>query len=411
MAFPSTRELAACLKGVLTVSLYIIIMIGAASCSGGDHDHDHEGDHHDKGEHHHEAGDHDHDEDNHEDPNIVFFSKEQSATVDFATAKVAKKPFGEVLRTVALVEPSNGDERVVVAKASGIVHLSGDKVVVGKPVSAGESLFTVNASAMADNNLSVRLKEAESVWNLAKKEYERKQELVKDKIVSEAEFQAAKAEYEKAGAAYEALRGGFSGGTSGGSAPIGGFVKSVYVKNGEYVEAGSPVVAITQNRNMYLRAEVSPRRGAALKNISGATLKSPADGEVYTLADLNGSVVSAGKVTGEGNPMVPLVFEISNTIDLVLGTFVEMYITSGETPALTVPVGAIVEEMGNYFVFVEKSPEHYEKREVKIGKSNGKEIEIKSGLTEGETVVSKGAVLVKLAQASGKLDAHAGHVH
>ena len=78
---------------------------------------------------------------------------------------------------------------------------------------------------------------------------------------------------------------------------------------------------------------------------------------------------------------------------------------------MTVPNSSLVEEMGNYFVFVQLTPEFFEKREVKTGKSNGLRTEILSGLKENERIVGKGAVLVKLAQASGKLDAHAGHVH
>jgi hypothetical protein len=37
--------------------------------------------------------------------------------------------------------------------------------------------------------------------------------------------------------------------------------------------------------------------------------------------------------------------------------------------------------------------------------------EIKTGLNSGERVVTKGAILIKLAQATGTLDAHSGHVH
>ncbi|MBD5304005.1 MAG: efflux RND transporter periplasmic adaptor subunit [Bacteroides sp.] len=405
-------------KRALCALLYMGMMIGGPACSNKhDHEHDHEQhEHSHEKDHNHEGEDHDHEEGEHgeghsENPNLVYFPKSQSSTVDFATEQVARRPFGEVVRTMALVEPSNGDERVVVAKASGIVHLAGDKVVEGKSVSGGETLFTIDAAAMADNNLSVKLSEAESTYQYAKKEYERRADLVKDKIVSESDFQNSRAEYEKAKANYEALRKGFSGGKSAGSAPISGFIKKVYVRNGEYVEAGAPLASVSQNRNLYIRAEISPRKSAGLRNISGATIKNPVDGKVYTLGELNGSMVSVGRGADAENPLVPVVFQVANSADFVPGTFVEMFITSGEGEALTAPVSALVEEMGNYFMFVEKEPEHYEKRQVTVGKSDGRNVQLLSGVKEGETIVSKGAVLVKLAQASGKLDAHAGHVH
>ncbi len=57
------------------------------------------------------------------------------------------------------------------------------------------------------------------------------------------------------------------------------------------------------------------------------------------------------------------------------------------------------------------TPELFEKREVKTGITDGIKTEILSGLSTHERIVTKGAFLVKLAQSSGALDPHAGHVH
>jgi len=53
----------------------------------------------------------------------------------------------------------------------------------------------------------------------------------------------------------------------------------------------------------------------------------------------------------------------------------------------------------------------FEKREVQIGASDGIDVEIVNGINSNERVVTKGAVLVKLAQSAGTLDAHSGHIH
>ena len=55
--------------------------------------------------------------------------------------------------------------------------------------------------------------------------------------------------------------------------------------------------------------------------------------------------------------------------------------------------------------------EDFEKREVKIGNTDGKYTQILKGVHKGEKVVSKGAVSLKLSQSAGALDPHAGHVH
>lgn len=147
-------------------------------------------------------------------------------------------------------------------------------------------------------------------------------------------------------------------------------------------------------------------------NIETANIRLLNDKSVYSLSDVGGTMVSYGKSVDANNPLLPVVFKVNNTIDLLPGSFVEMYIKTRNTqPAITVPSISIVEEMGNYFVYVQLTPEFFEKREVRIGQTDGKRTEIVSGLKEGERVVGKGAILVKLAQASGTLDAHSGHVH
>jgi membrane fusion protein, heavy metal efflux system len=72
---------------------------------------------------------------------------------------------------------------------------------------------------------------------------------------------------------------------------------------------------------------------------------------------------------------------------------------------------ALIEEQGNYFVFVQIHPESFEKREVFIGKTDGIHTEILRGLNENERIVSRGALMVKMAAASGNIDPHSGHVH
>jgi multidrug efflux pump subunit AcrA (membrane-fusion protein) len=78
---------------------------------------------------------------------------------------------------------------------------------------------------------------------------------------------------------------------------------------------------------------------------------------------------------------------------------------------LTIPNSAILEEQGNFSVFVQITPELFEKREVTPGTTDGLRTEILKGVNPGERVISVGAILVKLAQATGSLDAHSGHVH
>jgi hypothetical protein len=149
-----------------------------------------------------------------------------------------------------------------------------------------------------------------------------------------------------------------------------------------------------------------------LSNITSANIRLTNSNRIYSLEELNGRVLSYGKSADVNNPLIPVLFQVNNKAGLLAGSFVELFIKTQTTAqAITVLNEAIIEEMGNYFVFVQLTPELFEKRAVIKGVTDGIRTEITEGIAAGDRVVSKGAILVKLAQSSAALDPHAGHVH
>jgi len=344
--------------------------------------------------------------------NGVVFTKEQSWKVDFATAEARREPFGQIIRTTAQILPSQGDEQVIAAKTEGVVFFPNNNLVEGKAVTAGQPLFSIDGSEMADNNLSVRYTGAESEYLRAKAEYDRKNELAKENIVSQSDLLKAKTDFANAEAVYNNLQKNFSTGRQIVSSPISGFVTCVLVRNGAYAETGQPVLVVSQNRDLLIKAELQPKYFDILGSITSANIRLLNSNRTFTLEELNGRALSYGKSADIANPLIPVLFQVNNKAGLLPGSFVEMFIkTQTNTQAITVPNEAIVEEMGAYFVFVQLTPEFFEKRAIKKGITDGIRTEITEGITEGERVVSKGAILVKLAQGSGELDVHSGHVH
>ena len=376
------------------------------SCqSGHDHDEAHEHGHNEAHEHEHEHH-HDH------GPNVVQFSNAQGLKVGLTLEKVAPRPFGQVIKTSAQVLPSQGDEREATASASGVVVFTNANLVEGAAVKAGQQLFEIESSGMADNNMNVKFQEASARYNAAKAAFERKQQLAEDKIVSQSDLETARAEYASAKAAYDNLKGNFSQRGAVVRAPISGYIQRINVSNGGFVEAGRSVVTVSQNRDLLIRAEVQPRYYACLKNIAGVNIRIPSDEHIYTLEELGGSLVSYGRATDADCPLVPVTFRVRNNGNLLSGSFVTLYIsTQAEQEVITVPNESVVEEMGNYFVFVKVCDGEYEKRLVTLGATDGRRTEIVAGVQAGDIVVGRGATMVKLAQNSGALDPHAGHVH
>lgn len=344
--------------------------------------------------------------------NGVVFTKEMSWKVNFSTEPASPRPMGQVIRTMAQVQPSQGDVRTVTAKSSGVLTFASADLTDGRAVSAGQTLFRIDGGGLAEGNLRVRFLEAKNNYEAAKREYELKSQLAKEKLATESELLRARQEYDNARALYESLRGSFAAGASSAQSPMSGYLTQLLVTNGQYVEAGQPLATVAQNRDLFIKAEVQPGYYADLASITGATIRRLNSDDTYTLGDLRGSVVSYGRSVDAANPLLPVVFRVNNAAGLLPGSFVEMYIqTGGDTERLTVPTRSLIEEMGNYFVYVQLTPEYFEKREVKTGSEDGRYTEILSGVKEGERVVADGAVLVKLAHSSGSLDAHSGHVH
>ncbi|PHK06154.1 hypothetical protein VF10_37755 [Nostoc linckia z13] len=108
---------------------------------------------------------------------------------------------------------------------------------------------------------------------------------------------------------------------------------------------------------------------------------------------------------------MPVIFSLQNRSEFVPGVAVEAFLlTASKTSALQVPETAIMEDQGNYFVYVQNDGEHFERRDLKIGESSGKMVEVISGVKEGDILVTKGAYYLKLAAAQGSAPAH-GHEH
>ena len=375
------------------------------SCS---HNHDHSSHNHDHSSHNQDAHSHEH---NHGEDAITF-SVEQQNKINFEVVEVVTEPLYQIIRTSAQVVPSQEGEKILTATTSGIVNFENKDIVKGLDVKSGQILFSIDNGSMADDNLSTRRQEIEAEYQKAKSNYERKQALAEDKIISESELVDAETEYLIAKKHYENMNQNFPQGKTLHRASITGSINEILVPNNSYVEAGQHIMTLAQNDRLYVRADLQSKYYPVLKDIKTANIKTLNDGQVYTLEDLSGRLLSYGKTTDISNPLIPVTFEIKNNGILIPGSFVEMFITAESNKmGVMLPNSAIVEEMGIYCVFVQTCTDSFEKRIITKGVTDGHNTQIISGVKAGERVVSKGAINVKLAQGSAALDPHAGHVH
>lgn len=357
-------------------------------------------------QHNHEAEEAAHEAESHgghSDEIILTPEKAKAAGVMVET--VTPGTFREVIPTSGQVLAAQGDENTLVAATAGVVSFS-RTVTEGMSVGRDVELLSVSAENLQDGD---PVKRARIAYERAKGEYERAEKLIGERIVSEKEFNVLKENYENARIAYEALSPSKAGKGVAVKSPMAGYVKACFVKEGDYVTIGQPLLSVTQTRRLMLRAEVSERYYSRLHNIASANFQTPYDDKVYSLADLKGRLLSFGKSSDGTSYYVPVTFEFDNRGDVIPGSFVEVYLLASERQnVLSVPVSALTEEQGLYFIYCQIDEECYRKQEVTVGANDGKRVEILSGLKGGEKVVTQGAIHVKLASASTAIP---GHTH
>lgn len=377
-----------------------------AGCNSGQAVEHTEGDGHDHGAETHAEGDgHDHTNEGHADE--IVFSKEQAAFAGLKIDTVKPDAFRNVIRTSGEIRAAQGDEATIVATANGVVSFPRQTMTVGAPVAAGATVVTISAKNLADGDPAAKAKIA---YETALKEYERAKGLVADQIISAKEFEQVRLRYENARTTYEAQAADMTASGVRVTSPISGYVTSRLVGQGDYVTVGQPVATVSQNRRLQLRADVPPSRFGELKTVAGANFVTPYDNKAYELTALGGRLLSVGKSSDKTSFYIPVTFEFDNTGEVVPGSFVEVFLLGApQQDVISVPVTALTEEQGVYFVYVQVDDDGYLKREVKPGQSDGERVRILSGLSGGERVVSKGAYQVKLAATSSIVPE--GHTH
>lgn len=389
---------------LLTITILSYILW---SCSGSSsHEAHQHSDHIEEHDHEHsESEGHDHAAEGHGDE--IILKKAEAEAIGLTTKTMKPERFHSVIPCSGTLSAAQGDEMTVVAPVAGVVSLAGRHIADGSQVGKGSVLLHLSSKRLAAGDPASK---AYIDYETARKAYERAGELVKDRIISRQEYEQTARDYETARLAYEAMGGSRSG--SAVQAPMTGYLKNILVSDGDFVEMGQPLMTLSQNRRLQLRAEVPQRYYKELPTIVTANFKTTYDDRVYDLTQLNGKLLSYGRGTLAGGAYVPVVFELDNRGEVVPGACVEVYLRSSAVDnALVVPVSALTEEQGLYFVYLRLDEEGYKKQEVSIGDTDGANVRILSGLHEGDRVVTRGVYQVKLAANSGVIPEGHSHNH
>ena len=321
----------------------------------------------------------------------ITFLKEQAWKIEFANEEVKRQPFHDVIKTFGQLLAKPSDETVVTARSHGIVQWN-DEVVIGAEVKQGKRLFVILSGNLATGNIESQYKEAKANFEKTEADYNRVQPLLADKIVSQKDYLEIKSRYDQSRIAFETISRNYSAGGQSIQAPGNGFIKQIMVRSGEYVQAGQSLVVITKDQTLMLKAEVSLRYYNDLPFVTEAKFKSVYDKKLHSISGMKGKVISYGKAIGDATSLLPISFSFVNDGTLVPGESVEVYLQSKPIAnALVEPVTSLIEEQGNFYVYVQVAGESFDKRLVMLGVQDGVFVQLLSGIKEGERVVTKGA--------------------
>ena len=368
-----------------------------------------------------------------EPPSGISFLKEQQWKILAGTESAAKHRVVERVRVAARVRARPGFSAAIVAPVSGqLVAPSGQSLPQpGKHVEAGQLLALLRPNF---SEAAARVAEADGEFNTAKAAldqadaaYTRTKKLAAEQAKSPRELQEAELVYQSAKARYAAAAGLLAtfkqaGGVSSPDAPllmelrapIAGVLNSMAAGPGEVVSANQLVFTVLNPESVWIEASIPEASIARLSTGKDASVEMPGQpGQFLSITgDGRGHLVSFGLEVDLATRTVPLIYELKNPDStLRVGQSVNLHVeTARAEEALAIPGAAIVEEDGRPIAFVQLAGETFEKRDLSLGIRDGNWVQILSGITEGERVVTKGAYAVRLASVSSAIPAH-GHVH
>jgi RND family efflux transporter MFP subunit len=344
-----------------------------------------------------------------DDHDGIRFTKEQAWKSDFAVTRLSPTPFTGIIKAGGEILAMPGEKHFIHARTSGIVQYSKNNLVAGGDVYSGEEMMTIQGQDLARENIAVDYAEAENRFMQSRSEYQRRLKLFGENAISEKQFIETRSSYINDSIQYYNLRQSYKGGGLKIISPIAGHIHELKVSQGEYVSTGQLIATVSSDRRLLLRADVPQQYFNRIHDIVTTNFRTSYHKEVWDVRDLDGKLLAIGSSVAENNQYLPVYFEALNNGLLLEGAFAEFFLkTSPIEDCIVVPVEAVLEEQGKYYVYIQVTGEIFRKQEIVPGDMDGFGILVEGGLSTGDRVVTRGGILLKTASMSTVLpgDSH-----
>jgi len=173
--------------------------------------------------------------------------------------------------------------------------------------------------------------------------------------------------------------------------PISGVVTDIFVREGQYVNVGEALYSIADLSRIWVELEVFESDFPLIKVGQNVLIRSRS----YPAETFNGKIKLVYPFLDPKTRTVRVRVELPNPgLKLKPEMFVQATIKVPLADSLVVPVGAVMDTGKRQLVWVESRPGLFLPRDVKTGARSGTEVQILSGLNEGEKVAATGGYLI-----------------
>lgn len=317
------------------------------------------------------------------------------------TQKVARHPAGDEVRVVGeLTVNSERYAEIGVPMESRVDRLLAQP---GQSVARGAALATLHSIRLGEARAAVHAAEARLV--AARAAVGRNRTLGVGRIVPQREMDdataalaAAESEAKAAHASLEALGAQFEHDGDASSfdlvSPIAGVVVERSLVRGQMVGPETTAFRVADLSRLWIIAHAFERDAVRIEPGARAT----ADLAAFPGSLFETTVTFVGQEVEASSRTIPVRLEIENPDGRLrpgMSAVVRFTLEGDGGSVLVVPSAAVQRVGDGWAVFVPKGDHTFEIRDVGRGRDLGGEVEIVSGLTEGEEVVVDGAFLLK----------------
>ena len=272
---------------------------------------------------------------------------------------------------------------IIYPEYSGL--LSQVYVKAGQNVNKGQILARID-----DGGLSNQLAQMETQAALAKTTFERQKNLWDKKIGSEIQFLQAKTNYEAQMKAVAQMKAQLAKTIV--KAPFSGVIDEVITEKGQVVGPGQQLMRIVNLSDMYVSANVPESFIGKIKVGAIVDVNVKSTGKTY-----KGKVRQIGNYINPNNRNFSIEVAVPNTDNLLRPNQVAVLkIEDYKKPnAILIPESIVTENAAGekiiYTVDTSGKEPKAIKKTIEVGLISGANIEVKSGLNKGETIIIDGA--------------------